>query len=287
MWRGHPLIFQVRFRWIGQDAGVKIGVSEFQQRFSELARQRLRERPEASTAEPADSVAPGRVTETAAGDPHAVTSFAQLTLALAASAPAGGVAVLALVAQDAARSLVTSEQEASLARGIRDSFASRIVPSPPQLQQSWQKVSALSASLFAAPEVVNSVLVEAQADSGNLFLGQATLAHELADPDVLAFAVAHEEGHRQHRDTTGSRGLELLLQACGDDPQLFPLAFRACHEGRRGMERAADAFAARVTSAMGCHLAPIAAYLASLPGDSEHPDGAERAAAVTAEFRRA
>ena len=182
-------------------------------------------------------------------------------------------AQLAEAAQDVARELVTPEQEREFAHSILDVYTSRLVPTDPQTAAIWEKVQGVTGSAFPAPQVVNSPLVAAQADSRNLLLGKATLEGELADPALRTFAIAHEEGHRQHRDSAGTLGLEALLEGS-------PQGFLAMREGRHQNELEADEFSGRVVGRLGCDPKPILQYLLSLPEDVEHPAGLTRAFTV-------
>lgn len=234
---------------------MKIAPTPFQTRFLQQAAQRL--------ASPELQTAVDRLDLSNA--PQVQRAFDQVTLALAAAS--GGAPLLAAIAQDVARSLVTPQQEQELAQNLRDAFESRFTPNPPVLDQVWQGVQKITGSQFPAPQQVSSPLVYAQADSRNLLIGQDALQTDLADPNVLTFSLAHEEGHRQHRDTAGAKGLEFLP----------PAALRA---GRHQNERQADDFAARVAAKLGCAPLPILQFLLAIPEDGEHPAGLERARSV-------
>jgi hypothetical protein len=251
---------------------MKIVSSQFQARFVERAQARLVQVP-SGEAEAVDSVTLSR------GVP-VQTAFAQAALALQAAAGGAGVAVLAALSQDVARSLINAEQEEQLAAGLHDAFESRFVPSDPKLEAAWQGVQAVTGSQNSAPQQVASPLVYAQADSRNLFVGSDALAGDLANPSVLTFTLAHEEGHRQHRDTAGAKGLEAFVEAAGEDPKLFKLAFGVLREGRHENERQADDFGARAAARLGCDPKPILEFLLPIPEDGEHPGGRERAVAV-------
>lgn len=177
-------------------------------------------------------------------------------------------AQLAEAAQDAARELVTPDQDR--AGSLVDAFSSRLVPTDPQTAATWDRIKSVTGSVFPAPRVVNTILVVAQADSHDMLLGKAALEGELVEPNVRTFAIAHEEGHRQHRDTAGNLGLEALL---GTHPE-------AVRAGRHQNELQADDFAGHVAGKLGCDPKPILEYLLALPEDAEHPAGLTRAFAV-------
>lgn len=205
--------------------------------------------------------------------PAVAAAFDQMVLAVSLSS--SGVPALAALSQDIARALVTPQQEQDLAQSMHDAFESRFVSNQPELDQAWQGVQRVTASSFPAPQQVKSPLVYAQADSRNLYIGQDALAGELSDPHVLTFTLAHEEGHRQHRDTAGAKGLESLSEATS-----HPAGFQAIRAGRHQNERLADEFAARVAAKLGCAPLPILQFLLEIPEDAEHPAGKERAEIV-------
>ncbi len=234
---------------------MKIAPTPFQTRFLQQAARRL--------ASPELQTAVDRLDLSNA--PQVQRAFDQVLLALAAAS--GGTPLLATIAQDVARSLVTSQQEQELAQSLQDAFESRFTPNSAALDQAWQSVQKVTGSQFPPPQQVNSPLVYAQADSRNLLIGKEALQGDLADPNVLTFSLAHEEGHRQHRDTAGAKGLEFLP----------PAALRC---GRHQNERRADDLAARVAAKLGCAPLPILQFLLAIPEDGEHPAGLERARAV-------
>ena len=249
---------------------MKIQSAQFQASF---VRQAPRQVPDAQVQAVVDSVS-------LSAQPVSPNAFAQVALAVSVAAQGGGIPALAAISQDVARALVTPEQDEQLAQGMRDGFESRFVPNRPALQEVWNKIQGLTGSSFPAPQEVNSPIVYAQADSRNLYIGKEALETDLADANVLTFAVAHEEGHRQHRDTAGAKGLESFLEAGQDNPKLFPLAFKAVRAGRHENERRADEFAARVAARLGCQPLPILEFLLGIPEDAEHPAGVERAQLV-------
>ena len=251
---------------------MKIHSAQFQASF---VRQAPRHVPDAQVQAAVDSVS-------LSAQPVSPSAFAQVALAVSVAAQGGGVPALAALSQEVARALVTPEQEEQLAQGMRDGFGSRFVPNRPALQEAWNKIQGLTGSSYPAPQEVNSPIVYAPADSRNLSIGKDALETDLADANVLTFSVAHEEGHRQHRDTAGAKGLESFLEAGQENPKLFPLAFQAVRAGRHENERRADEFAARVAARLGCQPLPILEFLLSIPGDAEHPDGLERAQLVRA-----
>ena len=205
--------------------------------------------------------------------PAVAAAFDQMVLAVSLST--AGIPALAALSQDIARALVTPQQEHDLAQSMHDAFQSRFVPNQPELDQAWQGVQRVTGTSFPAPQQVKSPLVYAQADSRNLYIGQDALAGELSDANVLTFTLAHEEGHRQHRDTAGAKGLESLSEATA-----HPAGFQAIREGRHQNERLADEFAARVAAKRGCAPLPILQFLLGIPEDAEHPAGKDRAGIV-------
>lgn len=208
-------------------------------------------------------------------------AFRQLTLALAAAtAP---IPLLAALSQEVAQSLVTRAQEESWADTIEDQYRSLPHLEDERVQQAWEKVREVTGSTYPAPQVLDSLFIDAQSDSREMYLGKASLGSDMADENVLLFTLAHEEGHRVHRDSAGARGLEAFHDACPDDR----LGLLVLREGRHQNEREADRFAARVVAQLGCDPQPILNFLTSLNEDLQHPDGDERAAAVRAEFEKA
>lgn len=177
---------------------------------------------------------------------------------------------VAEAAQDVGRELVTPAQEEAFAETVLDTFSNRLQPTDPVTAATWAKVRAATSSPFPAPQVIGSILVVAQADSRNLLLGKDALQGELADPNVLTFAMAHEEAHRQHRDTAGVRGLATLVEAA---PKALPVMRAGLHQN----ELEADEFAGRAAGRLGCDPKPILKYLVSIPEDAEHPHGLTRA----------
>lgn len=242
---------------------MKIGVDTFQARFVRQAPQQLKD---PLLQEVADRVDFGSSKAVAA-------AFDQMVLAVGLSSL--GVPGLAALSQDVARALITPQQEQQLADTLHDVFESRFAPNHPLLEETWQGVQRVTGSAFPAPQQVNSPLVYAQADSRNLYIGQSALATDLADPNVLTFTLAHEEAHRQHRDSAGAKGLEALQESSSS-----PAAFQALREGRHHNERQADEFGARVAAKLGCEPLPILKFLLEIPEDAEHPAGRERAALV-------
>lgn len=204
----------------------------------------------------------------------------QAVLALAAAGPAG----VAVVAQEAARALVTRSQEEALAASTREAYASYAAPPDERVQRCWQRIQEVAGpSEFPPPQVVTLGLVFAEANSLDMYVGASALAGELASDDVLTFALAHEEGHRRHRDSAGSTGLEALVEVTGDSPpEVSRLGFLALREGRHENERQADAFAADVVGRLGCDPKPLEAFLRACEEDMQHPAGSARAEAVLA-----
>lgn len=249
---------------------MKIGLSQFQQRFVQRATEFV---PSAEVKHAVDSV-----TLSPAIPP--AQAFAQVALAVATAAQGGGVAALAALSQDVARSLIGPADEEKLAEGMRDGFQSRFVPSEPKLEQAWRGVQRVTQSPFPAPQEVNSPIVYAQADTRNLYVGKEALETDLADPNVLTFTLGHEEGHREQRDMAANKGLELFMEAAANDPKLSRLAFQVTRAGRHANERRADENGARVAARLGCDPLPILDFLLPIAEDAEHPSGYERARLV-------
>lgn len=206
--------------------------------------------------------------------------FAEAVLTLATTASLGGIPALAALSQEVAQLLVTPEQELQSAAKIAAQLSSLPTVSDPRVEKAWQDIEQLSSSPHTAPVVVDSFFVDAQADARNMFIGTSALKGDMANDSVLSFTLAHEEGHRIHRDSTGSAGLETLLELCREDEKLFPLAFQALGEGRRQNEREADSYAARLLTQLPVEQGAVMNFLSQLPGDLQHPDGKERAEAL-------
>ncbi len=200
----------------------------------------------------------------------------QMTLSLLVAS--AGLPVLAALAQEVGRELVTSEQEAARAELTRAVYREREKELPESVASAWSKVREVTDSPHQPPVVVDTPLVFAQADTLGMRLGRAALENELADPNVLLFTLAHEEAHRQHRDTAGSRGLEVLIELA--EGNLGTAALQALHQGRQDNELQADLFAAQVCAELGCDPKPILAFLEATEGDTDHASGSERARAV-------
>jgi len=56
-------------------------------------------------------------------------------------------------------------------------------------------------------------------------------------------------------------------------------------QGRQDNERRADLFAAQAMLKLGVDKQPILEFLGSMPGDTQHPEGAERVALVESVYK--
>ena len=214
-------------------------------------------------------------------------AFQAAVSAVAASATLGGVVGLAAMAQEVARELVTSAEEVDASNRMTEQFAATLPRvEDPRVEGSWAEVSRVTKSPFEAPLVFQSFFIDAQADARTIMLGTESLKGDLAGDEVLAFTLAHEEGHRQHRDTAGAAGLQALLDSCESDKELYSIAYDAMAQGRQDNERRADLFAAEAMVKLGVDKQPILAFLGSMPGDMQHPEGAERVALVESVYKK-
>lgn len=252
---------------------VKFG-AVFARRVAEM----LEEKPRVAVApsEPRDLV------EWSKAKPPSVPtlSFENAVLALAGSAALGGIPALAALSQEVAKDLVTRSDEQQYSDLVQEQFSSLPQVVDPRVDRLWDRVEQMTNSPFPAPRVLQSVFVDAQSDSLGMYLGTDSLDSSLSDDSILAFTLAHEEAHRRHRDSAGGAGLDALYELAKDDDQLGSLAFRALRHGRQANEFAADLFAARVLSDLGLPERPVVEFLASLPGDLQHPEGRLRARLV-------
>lgn len=259
---------------------MEINAAKFQKAFVQRANQVLREGP--STAVPIESAPPtdGVTLSARQSDPVALT-FQAAVSAVATSASLGGVPGLAAMAQDVARSLVTSAEEVEASNRMTEQFSATLPRvEDPRVERAWNGVSRVTDSPFEPPLVFQSFFIDAHADARTMMIGTESLKADLADDTVLAFTIAHEEGHRQHRDTAGTAGLRALVKLCENDRELSDLAQGALSSGCLSNELAADQFAAEAMVELGLAKEPIMEFLGSLPGDSQHPVGVERAALV-------
>ena len=267
---------------------MEINTARFQNAFLQRVSQAL-PKPEASTSQTETTKSSGPVDGVSLSEKSAsadILSFQAAVSAVAASATLGGVPGLAVIAQEVARGLVTSAEEVDASNRLTEQFAAtlpRVEDS--RVQDSWAEVSRVTESPFEAPLVFQSFFIDAQADARTIMLGTESLKGDLASDEVLAFTLAHEEGHRQHRDTAGAAGLQALLDLCENDRELYSLAYDAMSQGRQDNERRADVFAAEAMVKLGVEKEPILEFLGSMPGDMQHPEGAERVALVENVFK--
>lgn len=260
------------------DLDVKIISSQFKNVFTQAAREVLNEieAPEAKASEPMDSVQLNS---------DAVTTeqgFRSVVLALAAAGPAGGIPALAALSQDIAQQMISTEAEELHGKKMAEQFSSLPVVQDERVQAAWQDVKVATDSPFQAPVVIESIFVDASSDVRNMRFGTEMLKTELAQDDVLAFTVAHEEGHRQNEDEQGARGLEAFAELCSQDDALSGIGIKVLFEGRKQNEREADIFAAEAIKKMGTDTKQVLEFLESLPEDRMHPAGTERAELVKA-----
>lgn len=255
---------------------MKINPVKFQKVFTLRAKQILQ--PEATGA-PETSPATDSV-ELSKGPTG--LDFQGAVTALATSATLGGVPALAALSQQVAQEITTPQEEVNAAAQLAEQLDSLPKVEEPRVTHLWSEVAEVTATPFDAPRVVDSFFIDAQADARNMYIGTTPLQNEMSTDEVLAFTLAHEEGHRQHRDTTGAAGLEALVALCEGDEKAYTFAFQALAEGRKQNEREADEFAARAVKKMGYESGSILEFLNALPGDLQHPPGEERARAVEA-----
>ena len=263
---------------------MQINPARFQKAFLQRAGQAL-SKPEQAKA--VDSGAPVDGVSLSNGSASTDTLLFQAAVsAVAASAALGGVVGLAAMAQEVARELVTSTEEVEASERMTDQFAATLPRiEDPRVLDSWTEVSRVTKSPFEPPLVFQSFFIDAQADARTIMLGTESLKGDLASDEVLAFTLAHEEGHRQHRDTAGAAGLQALLDSCEKDKELYSLAYDAMAQGRQDNERRADLFAAEAMVKLGVEKQPILEFLGSMPGDMQHPVGTERVALVESAYK--
>ena len=202
--------------------------------------------------------------------------FSQAVLAIGSASSLAGIPALASLSQEVGQALVSPQQESDLAASIAEQYQDLPKAEDPRLDSSWTQVSKTTNSPFPEPVVVDSFFIYAQSDSRGMYIGTNALESELSNDTVLAFTLAHEEAHRQNRDSAGSKGLETLVDLTKNDDQLFPLAMSALQEGRHQNEREADLFGAQTVTRMGQDLKPVYDFLADQTEDLQHPGGAER-----------
>ena len=254
---------------------MKVDSNRFQTLFLSKAGQALKAmepQEDQDLAPPADTVElTGRVPK---------LDFASTVLALAAAAPAGGIPVLAALSQETAQALITADQEKLHGESMRAQFQDVPKVDDPRVSHFWEEVSTLSESPFPAPQVYQSFFIDASSDVENMSFGTTMLESELHNDAALAFTIAHEEGHRQHRDTQGAKGLEAFAELCSSNDELSSLGIKVLFEGRKQNEREADEFAARVVSQMDIEKDHVLTFLRAFPEDNLHPAGTERASLV-------
>ncbi|MGE0492920.1 MAG: hypothetical protein AB7S38_27160 [Vulcanimicrobiota bacterium] len=243
---------------------MRIDTFQFQRAFCERARPLVP--ADQLEALPADSFEPS----------NQARRFQQMVLAVSAAAGASQVPALAALSQEIGQNLVSQAEDAAFADNLADQYSSLPHRQDPRVEQAWSQVAQASQSSFPAPVVLESSFIDAQSDSREMYLGTASLAGDMADDTILLFTLAHEEGHRQHRDKAGVAGLEAFLAGCQGNDQLESLSFKVLREGRHQNEREADAFAAGVLAQLGCDPAPALAFLGGLEADMQHPGGHER-----------
>ena len=254
---------------------MKVDSKGFQTLFLRKAGQTLKtfeHHQEPTIATPRDSV------QLSSGVPR--LEFASTVLALAAAAPAGGIPVLAALSQETAQALITPDQEKLHGENMRAQFQDLPKVDDPRVSRFWQDVSVISESHFPAPQVFQSFFIDASSDVENMSFGTTMLESELKNDAALAFTIAHEEGHRQHRDTQGAKGLEAFAELCTENEELSSIGIKVLFEGRKQNEREADEFAARVVSQMDVDKEQVLTFLSAFPEDNLHPAGTERAALV-------
>jgi hypothetical protein len=265
---------------------VQIDTAKFRTAFTQRA-QRVLSQVE-KTTETAAPTPSDQVSLSGGGDPSVQgLKFEAAVTAIATSATLGGIPGLAALTQDVAHSLVSEQQEIDASARMVDQFTSLPLVQDERVESVWSGVAEVTESPHDAPLVYESFFIDAQADARNMMLGTETLKGDLADDNVLAFTVAHEEGHRQHRDTAGTAGLQALMDLTENDKELYSLAYQAMAEGRQQNEREADLFAAEAMTELGYDKQPMLEFLNSLPGDIHHPVGTQRAQAVDEIFQEA
>lgn len=243
---------------------MRIDTFVFQRAFCERARPLVP--ADKLEALPADSFEPS----------NQARRFQQMALAVSVAAGASGVPTLAALSQEIGQNLVSQAEDAAFADHVADQYSSLGQRQDERVEQAWSRVAQASGSNFPAPVVLESSFIDAQSDSREMYLGTASLAGDMANDSVLLFTLAHEEGHRQHRDKAGAAGLEAFLASCQGNDELESLGFKVLREGRHQNEREADAFAAGVLAQLDCEPAPVLAFLAGLEGDLQHPEGRQR-----------
>lgn len=219
--------------------------------------------------------------EIGASDQSPTPNFKKSVLALSTAASLGGIPAIAALAQEVSKSLVTAEQEDESSARLAAQLSSLPREIDTRVSEAWKEVESARPSPFVPPVVLDSVFIDAQSDSRAIYVGTGSLRGDLSDDSILAFTLAHEEGHRIHRDSAGAAGLETLLELCQEDEELYPVAFKALNLGRLENERQADRYAAETLQTLNVDRTKITEFLRQLPGDPQHPDGVERAALVS------
>lgn len=256
---------------------MKIDSASFQKAFVQRA-QVLLEKADSAVSQSTEPAPVDEVSLSGSGQSSGRLSFQGLVTGLAVSTAMGGVPGLAALAQEVARGLISDEQEAAASVRMTEQFLQTLPKvEEPRVAEIWSEIAKVTDSPFQAPLVFQSGFLDAQADARTIMLGTESLNEDLSDDSVLAFTLAHEEGHRRHRDTAGAAGLQALFELCQENDELYGLAFKAMAAGRRHNERQADQFAARAMTELGYDKQPVLEFLEALPGDMQHPPGPERA----------
>ena len=128
--------------------------------------------------------------------------------------------------------------------------------------------------------VVRSKAVNAESNvDGNIFLTEGLL-QQVQDPNVLAFVLAHEIAHCEHRDPLRYRGFKMLNGLIGGIAGAVATAEVQKAEMRE-FEVAADARAKELLLEAGFELEPVAEWMGTWQEEDDlHPPASERVAAL-------
>lgn len=128
--------------------------------------------------------------------------------------------------------------------------------------------------------VVKSEAVNAESNAGgNIFLTEGLLS-QARDPNVLAFVLAHEIAHCEHRDPLRYRGFKMLNGLIGGIAGAVAMS-QVQQAEMREFEVAADARAKDLLLQAGFELEPVAEWMATWQEEDQlHPPAAERIAAL-------